>query len=60
MNKMNITNAKYFVNFLNENAGIKCTINGEEVFVPLTLDNRYYKEIMQQVNAGNLTIADAD
>lgn len=60
MNEMNITNAQYFVNLLGKNAGIKCTVNGEDVFVPLTPDNRYYEEIMRQVEAGTLTIADAD
>lgn len=57
---MDITNAQYFVNFLGENAGIKCTVDGEKVFVPLTSGNRYYDEIQQQVAAGTLTIADAD
>ena len=60
MEEMDITNAQYFVNFLGKNAGIKCTVDGETVFVPLTSDNRYYNEIMRQVEAGTLTIADAD
>ena len=60
MDEMNITNAQYFVNFLGKNAGIKCTVDGEKVFVPLTSGNRYYDEIMRQVEAGTLTIADAD
>ena len=60
MDEMNITSAQYFVNFLGKNAGIKCTVNGEELFVPLTLDNRHYEEITRQVEAGTLTIADAD
>lgn len=60
MDEMNITSAQYFVNLLGKNAGIKCTINGEELFVPLTLENRHYQEITRQVEAGTLTIADAD
>ena len=60
MDEMSITNAQYFVNFLSENAGIKCTVDGEEVFVPLAPGNRHYDEIMRQVAAGTLTIQDAD
>ena len=60
MNEMNITSAQYFVNLSSENAGIKCTVDGEEVFVPLAPGNRHYDEIMRQVAAGTLTIANAD
>lgn len=60
MDEMDITNAQYFVNFLGKNAGIKCTVDGETVFVPLASGNRHYDEIMRQVEVGTLTIADAD
>ena len=60
MNEMNITSSQYFVNFSGENAGIKCTIDGVEMFVPLDSANRHYAEIMRQVAAGELTIEDAD
>jgi len=60
MNEINITSAQYFVNLSSENAGIKCTVDGEEVYVPLATGNRHYDEIMRQVAAGELTIADAD
>ena len=39
---------------------IKATIDGTEMFVPLDPDNRHYAEILRQVAAGTLTIADAD
>ena len=40
---------------------IRCIINGEpDNFVPLSEENRHYVEIMKQVKAGTLTIADAD
>jgi len=39
---------------------IKATIDGTEMFVPLDPANRHYAEIMRQVEAGELTIADAD
>jgi len=48
------------VNLSSENAGIKCTVDGEEVYVPLATGNRHYDEIMRQVAAGELKIADAE
>ena len=39
---------------------IKATIEGIEVFVPLDPANRHYAEILKQVEAGTLTIQDAD
>jgi len=58
---MNITNAQY-VNKLetNEIDHIHATINSIKMDVPLDPDNRHYAEIMRQVDAGELTIADAD
>lgn len=58
-NAMTITNAQYH-QFDGENDLIKATINGKEMSVPLDLDNIHYAEIMRQVEAGTLTIADAD
>lgn len=61
MDKMNITNAQYYEGYERlGNAGIKATIDGTEVSVPLEPANRHYAEIMRQVDAGTLTIADAD
>jgi hypothetical protein len=59
---MNITFAQYQNNEINgeTNINIRTTIDGVEMTVPLDLDNRHYAEIMRQVNAGELTIADAD
>jgi len=58
---MNITNAQY-MNYIDtdEVCSIKATIEGVEMFVPLSSSNRHYIEIMRQVDAGTLTIADAD
>ena len=39
---------------------IQATIDGVEMFVPMTAGNRHYDEIMKQVADGDLTIADAD
>jgi hypothetical protein len=57
---MNVTNAQYLLGIHGTNDGIKATINEVEVFVPLSPNNRHYAEIMRQVEAGDLTIADAD
>ena len=37
-----------------------CTINGKDYSVPLDSGNRHYAEIKRQVDAGELTIEDAD
>ena len=58
MNEMIITSAQYSVDFDGNNAGIKATIDGTEMSVPLDPANRHYAEIMRQVEAGTLTIAD--
>ena len=61
MNDMNITAAQYVSDALSANTGvIKATIDGQELFVPLDPANRHYVEIMRQVEAGTLTIAEAD
>jgi hypothetical protein len=58
---MNITSAKYIEDTVtSENGTIVATIDGNEVFVPLSQGNRHYAEIMRQVDAGTLTIEDAD
>jgi hypothetical protein len=70
MNQINITSAQYqqnsILNDRNEllldgvNHSVKATIDGTEMSVPLDPSNRHYAEIMRQVEAGELTIADAD
>ena len=58
---MNISQAKYLKNDItNKNSSIKATIDGQESFVPLEEGNRHYDEIMRQVEAGKLTIEEAD
>ena len=67
---MNITSARYVQNrILNDsdelvldgvNKAIIATIDNVEMDVPLAPGNRHYAEIMRQVAAGTLTIADAD
>ena len=61
---MIIENAKYIKAPLdnpdNDNTAVKVTLNGVESFVPMDEDNTDYAEILRQVAAGELTIADAD
>ena len=58
---MNITTAQYVADSISgNNSSIKATIDGQEMSVPLDTDNRHYAEILKQVEAGDLTIADAD
>ena len=57
---MEIKNAKYVADLSGENITIEATINGVHSTVPLTLENYHYAEIMRQVEAEELTIADAD
>ena len=59
-NNMNITTAQYEVNIGESNSGIKATIDGQEWSVPLDPANRHYAEILRQVEAGTLTIQEAD
>jgi hypothetical protein len=57
---MQITSAQYTKDeFTGESSGIKATINGTEMFVPLAPENRHYAEIMRQVDAGELVIQEA-
>tara|TARA_R100000773_G_scaffold42984_1_gene40835 strand:- start:177 stop:362 length:186 start_codon:yes stop_codon:yes gene_type:complete len=59
-NYHNITDAKYLKGVDGKNAGIKCIINGENWSVPMDEFNSHYAEIKRQVDAGELTIEDAD
>ena len=59
MNEMTITSAKY-LQYQGENTMVQATIDGREYSVPLDPDNRHYAEILRQVEAGTLTIEDAD
>ena len=58
---MIITNAQYVGDEIKEgNQGITATIDGQEMSIPLDPANRHYAEILKQVAAGDLTIAEAD
>ena len=57
---MNIISAKYMSGSEEgQNASIKCTMNGKEIFVPLDPANTDYQAIQEWVAEGN-TIQEAD
>ena len=59
---MEITNAQYMPTPFegDEPSVIKANIDGIEISVPIQPANRHYAEILKQVEAGVLTIADAE
>ena len=60
-NELNITSAQYVSDPIsNQNLSVKIVVDGETMFVPLNTANRHYAEILRQVEAGTLTIQDAD
>ena len=60
MNEITITSAQYVTDLDGVNSTIKITLDGVEMWVGIDPANRHYAEIMRQVDAGELTIADAD
>ena len=59
-NNMNITLAQYNADENGNNSSVQATIDGQTMSVPLDPANRHYAEILKQVDAGTLTIEDAD
>ncbi len=59
MDNMNITSAQYIASE-DTNTSISATIDGTKMSVPLDPANRHYAEIMRQVDAGTLVIAEAE
>lgn len=63
ISKLNIDSAQYVSAEIYgelQNISIKCVVDGKERSVPISEGNSDYDEIMRQVDAGELTIADAD
>ena len=60
MDTVIIENATYTLGLEGTNEAIKATIDGQEMSVPIAEGNRHYDEIMRQVNAGTLTIQEAE
>lgn len=60
---MKIENAKYHAldgDNTKPNASITCVIDGKLTSVPISEGNIHYAEIQKQVEAGTLTIEEAD
>jgi len=61
MDNMNITSAQYNADFITGNkSSINIIVDNKTLSVPLNPANRHYAEIMRQVEAGTLTIAEAE
>lgn len=66
MEENNITNAKYIVlndeamGIVNKKIGVQCVYNGRNMTISMKQGNYRYQEILRQVEAGTLTIAEAD
>ncbi len=56
---MNITSAEYFKHY-DGLKNIRAIADGQELWIPIDPNNRHYAEIKKQVDAGTLTIEDAD
>ena len=58
---MNIVSAKYKANEDGVNVRIQCHLGGDDyISVVIDPDRESYQEIMRQVEAGELTIQDAE
>ena len=57
---MNITSAKYYKRQDGTNGSVMATIDNVVMSVPIDENNRHYAEIKTQVDAGTLTIEEAD
>ena len=57
---MNITSAKYYKRQDGTTGSVMATIDNVVMSVPIDENNRHYAEIKTQVDAGTLTIEEAD
>jgi hypothetical protein len=60
MDKINFAFVKHTQDQNGNNNGCKFVVDGITSFVSYDVGNRYYAEIMRQVEAGTLTIQEAD
>ena len=60
MDMKNITNAKWNEDLSGERVSINAMIGNTQISVPIDPNNTEYAEIMRQIEAGTLTIQDAD
>lgn len=58
---MQFTNQKYVVDPLSGNrSGIQATVDGQEMFIPMDPNNRFYTELMRQVAEEGLVVGDPE
>ena len=58
---MNITSAQYTKDIISGNIDtVKIVVDNKEMYVPIDNQNKDYAEILKQVDAGTLTIKDAE
>ncbi len=57
---MIITRAEYQYDLDDTSCQIQAIIDGQHLSIPLDPNNRHYAEILRQVEAGTLTIQEAD
>ena len=53
-------NAQYIKGTNDRVVAISAVADGKNVSIPIMIGNRYYDEIKKQLDAGTLTIKDAD
>ena len=58
---LTITDAKYQKNPSGtKNVTIQAMVNGTKMWIPIDEGNRHHREVKRQVDAGSLTIEEAD
>jgi len=59
--EITITDAKYQLSFNGEVFAVNCTWNGQPcTLVPMDLNNSHWEIMKERIDAGKLTVADAD
>ena len=53
-------NAQYVKGKDDKIVAVSAVVDGKNVSIPISIGNRYYDEIKKQLDAGTLTIKDAD
>ena len=58
---MKIENAKYHLDWQGEKVAILCTMNGQpQVHIPIDENNTHYVELKKMIDAGEVTVGDAE
>ena len=57
---MDITSVQYQPSFTDEKEGVKATIDGNVLFIPIDLNNRHWQAILEWAKEDSNEIAAAD